>query len=111
MGSKGSAARELLVRLSRLVEPVLVAVTVGGLTVGGIAWLAGSHRVANGCRMAESVVASSSRWCGCWPPSVVNGQFNSPWTATCFLLSTMAAGRNPHSSAHHDAQAVISGGN
>jgi heavy metal translocating P-type ATPase len=51
------AARGLLAQLHRLIEPVLVAVTVGALVVGGIAWLAGWHRVADGCWIAGTVVA------------------------------------------------------
>ena len=37
--------------------PVLVALTVGALAAGGIAWLAGAHRVADGCWIAGTVVA------------------------------------------------------
>ncbi|MFZ1178608.1 MAG: heavy metal translocating P-type ATPase [Mycobacterium sp.] len=44
-------------RLARWVEPVLVAVTLGALAAGGIAWLAGAHRVADGCWIAGTVVA------------------------------------------------------
>ena len=57
MGGTGSAARGFLARLARLVEPVLVALTVGALSAGGIAWLAGSHQVADGCWIAGTVVA------------------------------------------------------
>jgi hypothetical protein len=49
--------RELLARLHRLIEPVLVAVTVGALAAGGIAWQAGSQRVADGCWIAGTVIA------------------------------------------------------
>ncbi|MGO9040201.1 MAG: heavy metal translocating P-type ATPase [Mycobacterium sp.] len=54
MGGKGSA---VLARLARLVGPVLVAVTVGALAGGGVAWLAGFRRVADGCWIAGTVVA------------------------------------------------------
>jgi heavy metal translocating P-type ATPase len=47
----------LLARLARLVEPVLVAVTVGALAAGGIAWLAGLRQVADGCWIAGTAVA------------------------------------------------------
>ena len=57
MGGTGSAAQELLARLARLVEPVLVAVTVGALAAGGIAWLAGLRQVADGCWIAGTAVA------------------------------------------------------
>jgi heavy metal translocating P-type ATPase len=57
VGGTGSAAPELLARLARLAEPVLLALTVGALSAGGIAWLAGSHRVADGCWIAGTVVA------------------------------------------------------
>ncbi|MEE6178427.1 heavy metal translocating P-type ATPase [Mycobacterium sp. 050134] len=40
-----------------LVEPVLVAVTAGALAAGGIAWLAGSRRVADWCWIAGTMVA------------------------------------------------------
>ncbi len=54
MGGRGSAA---LVRLPRLIGPVLVAVTVGALAAGGIAWLAGLRRVADGCWVVGTMVA------------------------------------------------------
>src|SRR5271165_2928187 len=57
MGGSEPAARGFLAWLHRLVEPVLVAVTVGALAAGGIAWLAGWHRVADGCWIAGTVVA------------------------------------------------------
>jgi heavy metal translocating P-type ATPase len=57
VGGKGPERRELLARLRRSVEPVLVAATVSALATGGIAWLAGSHRVADGCWTAGTVVA------------------------------------------------------
>ena len=57
MGGKGSAARELLARLARLVSPVLVALSVGALATGGIAWLAGWNRLADGCWIAGTLVA------------------------------------------------------
>ncbi len=41
----------------RWVGPALVAVTVGALAGGGIAWLGGAHRVADGCWIAGTVVA------------------------------------------------------
>jgi len=43
--------------LPRLIGPALVAVTVGALAGGGIAWLAGLRRVADGCWVAGTVVA------------------------------------------------------
>lgn len=50
MGGKGFVIREL-------VEPVLVAVTVGALAAGGIAWLAGSQPVADWCWITGTAVA------------------------------------------------------
>ena len=44
-------------RLAQLLEPVLVALTVGALAAGGAAWLAGARRVADGCWIAGTVVA------------------------------------------------------
>jgi len=40
-----------------LVEPVLLALTVSALSAGGVAWLAGSHQVADWCWIAGTVVA------------------------------------------------------
>ncbi len=57
MSDTGAAARDLSARLARWVEPILVAVTLGALAAGGIAWLAGAHRVADGCWIAGTVVA------------------------------------------------------
>lgn len=57
MGGAGSEAQNSRARLTRLVGPVLVAVTVGALAAGGIAWLVGSRRVADGCWIAGTVVA------------------------------------------------------
>jgi len=54
VGGRGSAA---LARLTRLIGPVLVAVTVGALAAGGIAWLAGLRRVADGCWVVGTMVA------------------------------------------------------
>jgi heavy metal translocating P-type ATPase len=44
-------------RLRSLVEPSLVALTVGALATGGIAWLAGWHEVADVCWIAGTWVA------------------------------------------------------
>ena len=57
MGGTGSAARELLARLPRLVDPTLVTLTIGALAAGGIAWLAGSRQFADKCWIAGTVVA------------------------------------------------------
>ncbi len=57
MGGSGSTARGFLARLARLVEPVLLALTVSALSAGGVAWLAGSHQVADWCWIAGTVVA------------------------------------------------------
>ena len=46
-----------LARLARLIGPVLVGVTVGALALGGIAWLAGLRRLADGCWVAGTLVA------------------------------------------------------
>lgn len=40
-----------------LIEPALVVVTVGSLAAGGIAWLAGSNEVADGCWIAGTLAA------------------------------------------------------
>lgn len=57
MGGTESRARELIARLPRSIQPFLVALTVGALAAGGIAWLAGSHQVADGCWIAGTLVA------------------------------------------------------
>ena len=44
-----SATSGWLSRLRRLVEPVLVVLTVGALAAGGIGWLAGWRAAAGGC--------------------------------------------------------------
>lgn len=49
-----AAARE---RLARWREPALTAATVVALAAGGIAWLAGARRIADGCWIAGTVVA------------------------------------------------------
>jgi heavy metal translocating P-type ATPase len=53
----GPAAGQRISRLRRLVEPALVVCTVGGLAAGGIAWIAGSHSVADGCWIAATAIA------------------------------------------------------
>ncbi len=40
-----------------MVEPALVALTVGALAAGGVAWLTGARQVADGCWIAGTVVA------------------------------------------------------
>jgi heavy metal translocating P-type ATPase len=47
-----------------LVEPALLVCTLGALTAGGIAWLAGWHGVADGCWIAGTVlaIAPASVW-------------------------------------------------
>ncbi|OCB41283.1 cadmium-translocating P-type ATPase [Mycobacterium malmoense] len=49
-----AAVRE---RLARWREPALTAATVVALAAGGIAWLAGARRIADGCWIAGTVVA------------------------------------------------------
>ncbi|OCB24640.1 cadmium-translocating P-type ATPase [Mycobacterium malmoense] len=49
-----AAARD---RLARWREPALTAATVVALAAGGIAWLAGARRIADGCWIAGTVVA------------------------------------------------------
>ncbi|ORB70019.1 heavy metal translocating P-type ATPase [Mycobacterium scrofulaceum] len=44
-------------RLTRWLEPALAAATVVALAAGGIAWLAGARRIADGCWIAGTVVA------------------------------------------------------
>lgn len=44
-------------RLARWREPALAAATVVALAAGGIAWLAGARRIADGCWIAGTVVA------------------------------------------------------
>jgi heavy metal translocating P-type ATPase len=89
--SSEPAAREFLGQLQRLVEPVLVAVTVGALAAGGIAWLTGWHRVANGCWIAGTVVAVA--------PAVVwvlaalrRGRIGVDLIAVLSLIGTMLVG-------------------
>ena len=57
MDDVGAARGKVRARLARLAEPVLVAVTLGALAAGGIAWLAGARRIADGCWIAATVVA------------------------------------------------------
>ena len=52
-----AGASRFLSRVSRLVEPGLVVLTVSALAVGGIAWLGGWRTVADGCWIAGTVVA------------------------------------------------------
>lgn len=52
-----ATARMWWARPAHWVGPVLVAATVGALSAGGIAWLAGARRVADGCWIAGTVVA------------------------------------------------------
>ncbi len=44
-------------RLRRFVEPTLLVLTVAALAAGGIAWLVGAPRVADGCWIAGTVIA------------------------------------------------------
>lgn len=46
-----------MTRIRPFVEPTLVALTVGALAAGGVAWLFGAQRVADGCWIAGTVVA------------------------------------------------------
>lgn len=67
VGNRGSAApgpgdgrrreqRSRLQRARRLVEPVMLSLTVGGLVAGGIAWLAGLRQAADATWIAATVV-------------------------------------------------------
>lgn len=58
MSDKAAAARGLRSRPAQLIEPALVAVTVTALAVGGIAWLYGAHRIADGCWIVGIAVAA-----------------------------------------------------
>jgi len=51
------AGRRWMIRLRRLVEPVLVVVTAAALVTGGIAWLAGWRTVADWCWIVGTVAA------------------------------------------------------
>ncbi|OBH32007.1 cadmium-translocating P-type ATPase [Mycobacterium sp. E1715] len=84
----GAVARE---RLGRWVEPVLAAATVVALAAGGIAWLAGAARVADGCWIAGTVVAVV--------PAVVwvlaalrRGRFGVDLIAVLSLVGTLLVG-------------------
>jgi heavy metal translocating P-type ATPase len=57
IGDTESAAGGWLSRLRLLIEPALVVFTVGGLTAGGVAWLAGWRTVADNCWIAGTVLA------------------------------------------------------
>ena len=57
MGGTDSGAVRWLSWLRRLVEPVLVVLTVGALAAGGIAWLVGRRDIADGCWIAGTVLA------------------------------------------------------
>ena len=52
-----SSAPETVSRLRPLIEPALVAITLAALAGGGIAWLGGWRRIADGCWMAGTVLA------------------------------------------------------
>lgn len=54
----GATGRRRWVRPVHWAGPVLVAATVGALTAGGIAWVAGARRVADGCWIAGTLVAA-----------------------------------------------------
>lgn len=58
------AAGHWAARVRPLIEPVLVAATVGALVAGGIAWLGDWRRVADGCWIVGTVIAiaPASMW-------------------------------------------------
>ena len=83
--------RERWTRAAGWVEPVLVGVTVVALAAGGIAWLAGAPRVADGCWIAGTVVAVV--------PAVVwvlaalrRGRFGVDLIAVLSLVGTLLVG-------------------
>ncbi len=86
-----AVARERWMRAARWVEPVLVGVTLVALAAGGIAWLAGAPRVADGCWIAGTVVAVV--------PAVVwvlaalrRGRFGVDLIAVLSLVGTLLVG-------------------
>ncbi|MGZ4515282.1 MAG: heavy metal translocating P-type ATPase [Mycobacterium sp.] len=87
----GAVPRERWARPARWVEPILAAVTVVALAAGGIAWLAGVPRVADGCWIAGTVVAVV--------PAVVwvlaalrRGRFGVDLIAVLSLVGTLLVG-------------------
>ena len=87
----GAVARERWARPAQWVELVLAGVTVVALAAGGIAWLAGAPRVADGCWIAGTVVAVV--------PAVVwvlaalrRGRFGVDLIAVLSLVGTLLVG-------------------
>ena len=77
MGGRGSA--------------VLLTLSVGALAAGGIAWLAGSHRVADGCWIAGTVVAliPATVWV---LAALRRGRFGVDLIAVLSLIGTLLVG-------------------
>jgi heavy metal translocating P-type ATPase len=69
----------------------LVALSVGALVSGGIAWLAGAHRVADGCWIAGTVVAliPASVWV---LVALQRGRFGVDLIAVLSLIGTLLVG-------------------
>lgn len=84
----GAGTRE---RLGRWLEPTLAAATLVALTAGGIAWLAGAARVADGCWIAGTVVAVIPAVV--WVLSALRrGRFGVDLIAVLSLIGTLLVG-------------------
>lgn len=57
VGDTATSGDRWLSRVRRLIEPALVVSTVGLLAAGGIAWLLGERRLADGCWIAGTALA------------------------------------------------------
>jgi len=70
---------------------VLLTLSVGALAAGGIAWLAGSHRVADGCWIAGTVVAliPATVWV---LAALRRGRFGVDLIAVLSLIGTLLVG-------------------
>ena len=86
-----AAAPERRVWPTQWVEPALVAVTVAALAAGGIAWLAGAPRLADGCWIAGTATAVI--------PAIVwvlaalrRGRFGVDLIAVLSLIGTLLVG-------------------
>lgn len=84
----GAVTRE---RLARWVEPALAAATVVALAAGGIAWLAGAARAADGCWIAGTVVAAvpATVWV---LAALRRGRFGVDLIAVLSLVGTLLVG-------------------
>lgn len=84
-------AHQRWTRPDRWVEPALAAVTAVALAAGGIAWLAGAPRVADGCWIAGTVVAVAPA-VGWVVAGLRRGRFGVDVIAVLSLVGTLLVG-------------------